>query len=240
MKPAIILVADDDQQIRRVLRSTLSSNGFEVLESKNGQQTFEAVNRERLDLILLDLNLPHLSGIEACSRIRFSFAGPIIVLSIRKSEQDKIAALDAGADDYIVKPFAMGELLARIRAALRRSGSDNRVPEIETPDLHVDLQKRLIGVRGERAHLGPKEFDVLRLLINQQGAPLTHKRILETVWGPGHAEEVKNLRVVINQLRKKIEEDPAHPRYILTEHSLGYRFQLSAAIPSDEHARPKS
>jgi two-component system, OmpR family, KDP operon response regulator KdpE len=226
MNDATILVVDDEPQIRRVLRATLSSNGYDVIEAKDGQEAIEMVLRERPDLILLDVNMPRMSGLEACRKIRLSFEGPIIMVTVRNSEQDKIVALDAGADDYVVKPFAMGELLARIRAVLRRASSEEAFPKIETPELTVDLDKRMVDVRGERVHLSPKEFDVLRLLVTQEGKPLTHKRVLQVVWGPDHAEETENLRVVINQLRKKIEKDPAHPRYILTEPWLGYRFQL--------------
>jgi two-component system KDP operon response regulator KdpE len=238
MNPAKILVIEDDQQIRRVLRSALSNSGYEVLEATNLQRAVATVNRERLDLILSDLDLSRQTGIEACSKIRFSFAGPIIVLSGRKSQRDKIIALDSGADDYIVKPFGMGELLARIRASLRGVGRGPRLPEIETLDLRVDLEKRSVEVRGSAVHLGPKEFEVLRLLIIQRGAPLTHTRILETIWG-SELTAVENLRVVINQLRKKIEKDSAHPRYILTEHTRGYRFQLPTNF-SPKHSRHKS
>ena len=161
------------------------------------------------------------------------------MVTVRNSEHDKVVALDSGADDYVVKPFAIGELLARIRAALRRSSSEEPLPKIETPELSVDLEKRMIEVRGERVHLTPKEFDVLRTLVTQEGKPLTHKRLLQTVWGPDHGEETENLRVVINQLRKKIERDPAHPRYILTEPWLGYRFQLPN-MASEKRSRRKS
>jgi two-component system KDP operon response regulator KdpE len=238
MNIATLLVVDDEPQIRRVLRATLSSNGYDVIEAKNGQEAIEMAVRERPDLILLDVNMPDMSGLEACSKIRLSFEGPIIMVTVRNSEQDKIVALDAGADDYVVKPFAMGELLARIRAALRRSSSEEPLPKIETPELSVDLESRMVIVRGQRVHLTPKEFDVLRLLAIQQGKTLTHKRILQAVWGPDYAEETENLRVVINQLRKKIEKDPAHPRYIVTEPWLGYRFQLPSEVP-EKRSRSK-
>lgn len=239
MNYATVLVVDDEPQIRRVLRATLSSNGYDVIEAKNGQEAIDMVIRERPDLILLDVNMPDMSGFEACSKIRLSFEGPIIMVTVRNSEHDKVVALDSGADDYVVKPFAIGELLARIRAALRRSSSEEPLPKIETPELSVDLEKRMIDVRGERVHLTPKEFDVLRTLVTQEGKPLTHKRLLQTVWGPDHGEETENLRVVINQLRKKIERDPAHPRYILTEPWLGYRFQLPN-MASEKRSRRKS
>jgi two-component system KDP operon response regulator KdpE len=239
MNNATILVVDDEPQIRRVLRASLSSSGYDVIEAKNGQEAIETVVRERPDLILLDVNMPGMSGLEACSKIRLSFEGPIIMVTVRNSEHDKVVALDSGADDYVVKPFAMGELLARIRATLRRSSSEEPLPKIETPELSVDLEKRMIDVRGESVHLSPKEFDVLRLLVIQQGKPLTHKRLLQTVWGPDYAEETENLRAVITQLRKKIEKDPAHPRYILTEPWLGYRFQLPS-LASPKGSRRKS
>jgi len=227
MRDTTILVVDDEPQIRRVLRATLSSNGYDVVEAKNGEDAIAAVLQEHPALILLDVNMPGMSGFETCSKIRLSFDGPIIMVTVRNAEQDKIRALDSGADDYVVKPFAIGELLARIRAALRRASVDEPLPKVETPELSVDLEKRLVDVRGQRIHLSPKEFEVLRALVMQQGKPLTHKRLLQTVWGPDHAEETENLRVVINQLRKKIEKDPTHPRYILTEPWMGYRFQLS-------------
>jgi two-component system KDP operon response regulator KdpE len=234
-----ILVVDDETQIRRVLRATLSSSGYDIIEAKDGQEAVDMVMRERPALILMDVNMPVMNGLEACSKIRLSFDGPIIMVTVRNSEHDKILALDSGADDFVVKPFAMGELLARIRAALRRSASEEPLPKIETRDLSVDLENRRVEVRGERVHLGPKEFDVLRLLIIQQGKPLTHKKILQTVWGPDYGEETENLRVVINQLRKKIEKDSARPRYILTEPWLGYRFQFPD-VASERPPRRKS
>ena len=163
MNDTTILVVDDEPQIRRVLRSTLSSEGYDVIEAKDGQEAVDMVMRERPALILMDVNMPGMNGLEACSKIRLSFDGPIIMVTVRNSEHDKILALDSGADDYVVKPFTMGELLARIRAALRRSASEEPLPKIETRDLSVDLEKRKVEVRGERIHLSPKEFDVLRL-----------------------------------------------------------------------------
>jgi two-component system, OmpR family, KDP operon response regulator KdpE len=226
MNKATLLVVDDEPQIRRVLRTTLFNAGYDVVEAKNGQEGIERVLRERPDLILMDFNLPDMSGPEACRKIRLSFAGPLIMVTVRNSERDKIDTLDSGADDYVAKPFAMGELLARVRAALRRSTTERPLPKIETPELIVDMEKRAVAVRGQRIHLTPREFDVLRLLATEEGKTLTYKRILQAVWGPDYWEETENLRVVIKQLRKKIENDPAHPRFILTEHSVGYRFQL--------------
>jgi two-component system KDP operon response regulator KdpE len=240
MNTATILVVDDEPQIRRVLRSTLASESYDVVEARNGQEGIEIAVRERPDLILLDVNMPDMSGLEACSKIRLSLSTPIIMVTVRNSEQDKVLALDAGADDYVVKPFAMGELLARIRAALRRSSSSEPLPKIETSELSIDIERRIVDVRGQRVHLSPKEFDVLRTLMMQEGKPLTHKRLLQTVWGPDYAEETENLRVVINKLRKKIERDPAHPSYIVTEPWLAYRFQFPRPAPNAAGANPNS
>jgi two-component system KDP operon response regulator KdpE len=239
MHDATILVVDDEPQIRRVLRATLSSNGYEVIEAQSGQEAIEMVVTERPELILLDVNMPGMSGLEACNKIRMSFDGPIIMVTIRNTERDKIAALDAGADDYVVKPFAIGELLARIRAALRRSNPEEPLAGIELPELSINFEKRTVDVRDVRVHLAPKESEVLRLLVIHQGKPVTHKRLLQTVWGPDHGGETESLRVVISQLRKKIEKDPTHPVYILTEPWMGYRFQ-SPDMSSHKNSRRKS
>jgi two-component system KDP operon response regulator KdpE len=238
MNNATLLVVDDEPQIRRVLQATLSNAGYDVVDAKSGLEGIERVLRERPDLILLDFNLPDMTGPEACRKVRSSFAGPIIMVTVRNSQHDKIEALDSGADDYVVKPFEMGELLARVRAALRRSNTAQPLPKIETPELSVDIEKRIVDVRGDRIHLTPREFDVLRLLVTEQGKPLTYKRILQGIWGPDYWEETENLRVVINQLRKKIERDPARPRYILTEPCLGYRFQIPSEA-NEKRARRK-
>jgi two-component system KDP operon response regulator KdpE len=225
MHDTTILVVDDEPQIRRVLRATLSSNGYEVIEAQSGQEAIEMVVTERPELILLDVNMPGMNGLEACNKIRMSFDGPLIMVTVRDRERDKIAALDAGADDYVVKPFAIGELLARIRSALRRSNPEESLAGIELPELSINFEKRTVDVRSVRVHLAPKEFEVLRFLVIHQGKPVTHKRLLQTVWGPDHGGETESLRVVISQLRKKIEKDPTHPVYILTEPWMGYRFQ---------------
>jgi two-component system KDP operon response regulator KdpE len=239
MHDTTILVVDDEPQIRRVLRATLSSNGYEVIEAQSGQEAIEMVVTERPELILLDVNMPGMNGLEACNKIRMSFDGPIIMVTVRNTERDKIAALDAGADDYVLKPFAIGELLARIRAALRRSNPEESLAGIELPELSINFEKRTLDVRDVRVHLAPKEFEVLRLLVIHQGKPVTHKRLLQTVWGPDHGGETESLRVVISQLRKKIEKDPTHPVYILTEPWMGYRFQ-SPDMPSHKNSRRKS
>jgi two-component system, OmpR family, KDP operon response regulator KdpE len=231
MSDKTILVVDDEPQIRRVLRSTLSSNGYDVVEAKDGQEAIEVMLKEHPHLILLDVNMPVMNGFDACHKIRLSFTGPILMLTVCNADADKIMALDSGADDYVVKPFSMEELLARIRAALRRASKEGPLPKIETPELAIDLEMRIVDVNGRRVHLSPKEFEVLRTLVIHQARPLTHKKLLQTVWGPDHAEETEILRAVINTLRKKIERDPTHPCYILTEPWLGYRFQAPGTRP---------
>jgi two-component system KDP operon response regulator KdpE len=185
------------------------------------------MRKERPDLILLDMNMPGMGGIEACRQIRRTSDAPIIMLTVRNAERDKVAALDAGADDYVVKPFGIEELLARIRAALRRYSPGDTLPSFVSKDLTIDFETRQMTVRDRIVHLTPKEYDVLKHLVANQGKPLTHRRILQSVWGPDYGEETENLRVVINQLRKKIETDPARPKYIVTEPWVGYRFQPS-------------
>jgi two-component system KDP operon response regulator KdpE len=219
-----ILVVDDEPQIRRVLRSTLSIQGYVITEVKTGEEAVESVRKQRPDLILLDVNMPGMGGIAAAREIREMSDVPIIMLTVRNAERDKVVALDAGADDYVVKPFGIEELLARIRAALRRHAPGDAVPPFIAKDLSIDFESRQVVVRGKDVHVTPKEFDVLKQLVANLGKPLSHRRLLQAVWGPEYGEETENLRVVINQLRKKLETDPARPKYILTEHSFGYRF----------------
>lgn len=225
MSSANILVVDDEPQIRRVLRSTLSFRGYTISEVTSGEEAVEATSKLKPDLILLDVNLPGMSGIETCREIRRSSDAPIIMLTVRNAERDKVVALDAGADDYVTKPFGIEELLARIRASLRRHPSMDSLPPFVSKELSVDFETRRVLVGGEEIHLAPKEFEVLRHLIANQGRPVTHRRLLQIVWGPEYGEETENLRVVINQLRKKIEKDPSQPRVIVTEPWVGYRFQ---------------
>lgn len=237
MNAATILVVDDEPQIRRVLRATLSSRGYVIIDAKTGEEAIELVRKDKPDLVLLDVNMPGMGGLEACREIRRGSNSPIIMLTVRNAERDKVAALDAGADDYVVKPFGIEELLARVRAALRRHGAGEALAPFETKDLSIDFEGRSVRARGEDVHLTPKEFEVLKLLIANQGKPLTHRRLLQAVWGPDYGEETENLRVVINQLRKKIESDPAHPKCILTEPWVGYRFQASRSTPTKAPAR---
>jgi len=234
---ASILVVDDEPQIRRVLKTTLSSQGYVILEAKTGEEAVDVVRKEKPDLVLLDVNMPGVGGIEACREIRRSSEAPIIMLTVRNAERDKVSALDAGADDYVVKPFGIEELLARIRAALRRFAPGEALPPFVSKELKMDFESRMLTVRGEEIHLTPKEFEVLKYLIVNQGKPLTHRRILQSVWGPDYGEETENLRVVINQLRKKIENDPAHPKYIRTEPWVGYRFQTPRTTSMKSSAR---
>jgi two-component system KDP operon response regulator KdpE len=234
---ATILVVDDEPQIRRVMRSTLSIHGYVIIEVSNGEDAIESVRKHRPDLVLLDVNMPGIGGLEACREIRRASDAPIIMLTVRNAERDKVAALDAGADDYVVKPFGIEELLARIRAALRRYSPGDTIPPFASKDVTIDFESRELTVRGRAVHLTPKEYDVLKHLVANQGKPLTHRHLLQSVWGPDYGEETENLRVVINQLRKKIEADPGHPKYILTEPWIGYRFQPRRASTSKTPSR---
>lgn len=236
MKSATIMVVDDEPQIRRVLRATLTSQGYALIEARSGEEALEMVRQERVDLILLDVNMPGIDGIETCRELRQGSDVPIIMLTVRGAERDKVRALDAGADDYVVKPFPIQELLARIRAALRRATAAEEIPPINFKDLKIDFDCRTVMVRGQAVHLTPKEFDVLRELTAAQGKPVMHRRLLQAVWGPDYGEETEQLRVVINQLRKKIEPEPSRPRYILTEPWVGYRF----VPPQDMSAKKKA
>lgn len=237
MNAAKILVVDDEPQIRRVLRSTLSAQGYVITDAKSGEEALEWVRKEQPDLILLDVNMPGMGGIEACREIRRGSDAPIIMLTVRNAERDKVAALDAGADDYVVKPFGIEELLARIRAALRRYSPGDSIAPFVSKDLTIDFEARQVTARDAIVHLTPKEYDVLKHLVANQGKPLTHRRLLQSVWGPDYGDETDNLRVVINQLRKKIEADPARPKYILTEPWVGYRFQAGREHTGKSAAR---
>ena len=224
MSDATILIVDDEPQIRRVMRTTLTSHGYSVVEAASGEEALEKLRAERPDLIILDVNMPGISGLEACAEIRTSSDVPIIMLTIRNTERDKVQALDAGADDYVVKPFGVQELMARIRAALRRSAPGDATPAFLTDDLKIDFDKRAVTVKNNPVRLTPKELELLRHLVANQGKTLAHRRLLQAVWGPDYGEETEYLRVFINQLRKKIEPDPRKPRYIHTEPWVGYKF----------------
>ena len=229
MPDQTILIVDDEPQIRRVMRTTLTSHGYSVVEAKSGDEALSLIRTEHADLIVLDLNLPGISGLETCREIRAVSDVPIIMLTVRNSERDKVQALDAGADDYVVKPFGVEELMARIRAALRRAGPGEAIPAFVSDDLTIDFEKRAVTVKGLPVRLTPKEFELLRQLVANAGKSQAHRRLLQAVWGPDYGDETEYLRVFINQLRKKIEPDPQHPRYIHTEPWIGYRFEPPAA-----------
>jgi two-component system KDP operon response regulator KdpE len=218
-----ILVIDDEQAIRRFLHTVLSGPDFTLHEAENGHAGLAAAAAFKPDVILLDLGLPDLDGIEVIRRVREWSPVPIIVLSVREREDDKVAALDAGADDYLTKPFGVGELLARIRAALRRSLQEIPEPLFSSADLQVDLGSRRVAVAGVDISLTPTEYDILRLLVTHAGKVLTHGQILKQVWGIAYLEQPHVLRVNISNLRRKIEPDPSRPRHIITEPGVGYR-----------------
>ena len=223
-----ILVVDDEPQIRRVMKTALTAHGYEAYEARTGEEALDRLRECNPELILLDMNMPGMGGMAACRSIRAMSETPIIVLSVRDREQDKIAALDAGADDYVTKPFSVNELMARIRANLRRTpwqaGSEE--PIVLSERLKVDFGARQVIADGREVRLTPKEFDLLHYFIANANKPITHRKLLQTLWGPDYGDEVEYLRVFVSQLRKKIEDDPAHPRYIVTEPWVGYRFAL--------------
>lgn len=237
MPSQTILIVDDEPQIRRVMLTTLSSHGYSVIEAKSGEEGLDLIRAERPDLVILDVNLPGISGLETCREIRASSDVPVIMLTVRNSERDKVQALDAGADDYVVKPFGVEELMARIRAALRRAAPGDATPSFVSEDLTIDFEKRAVTVKGQPVKLTPKEFELLRQLVANAGKSQAHRRLLQAVWGPDYGEETEYLRVFINQLRKKIEPDPQHPRYIHTEPWIGYRFEAPLAKSRTPHPR---
>jgi two-component system, OmpR family, KDP operon response regulator KdpE len=228
MSAATILVVDDEPQIRRTMRTTLASHGYTVIEALSGEEALEKVRAEKIDLILLDVNLPKMSGVETCRELRATGDLPIIMLTVRNSERDKVMALDAGADDYVVKPFSVEELMARIRATLRRVAPGETTPPFESDELSIDFEKRVVKAKGTPVRLTPKEFELLRVLVANAGKAQPHRRLLQAVWGPDYGDETEYLRVFINQLRKKIELDPRNPRYIHTDPWVGYRFEPRA------------
>jgi len=224
---ARVLVVDDEPAIRRFLRVSLSAHGYVVFEADNGQAALSAIVADRPDLIILDLGLPDLDGVEVTRLLREWTHIPIIILSVRGQETDKIAALDAGADDYLTKPFGAGELLARMRVALRRAGQSGTEPVFTSGDLTVDLARRMVTVADREVQLTPTEYDLLRVLVTYAGKVLTHRQLLREVWGMGYEQEMHMLRVNVSNLRRKIEPDPARPRYILTEPGVGYRLRAN-------------
>jgi two-component system, OmpR family, KDP operon response regulator KdpE len=222
---ATILIVADEPQIRRVMLTTLVSEGYSVVEAKCGNDALLKLRRRRPDLILLDVNMSGIKGLDACREMRSGNEVPIIMLTEGNTEREKVMALDAGADDYLVKPFGVQELLASIRAALRRAPATENSPSFESNGLKIDFERRTVFVRGERKHLTPKEFELLCLLVKNRGKPLRHRKLLQAIWGPDYGDETEYLRVFISQLRKKIERNPSQPQFICTDPWLGYRFE---------------
>jgi two-component system KDP operon response regulator KdpE len=223
---ARILVVDDEVEIRRTLKRSLSAYGYEIFTADSGEEVLEAVARHRLDLVVLDLGLPGISGLEVCRTIRLHSNLPIIVLSVKDAEDDKVLALDLGADDYVSKPFGINELLARIRGALRHAAQipSGTEPVVTVGPLHVDFAQRLVYVNGREIKLTPTEYDLLKALVQHNGKIMTRQMLLCQVWGAGYGADPHYLHVYIAQLRQKIEPDPAHPSLILTIPGVGYRF----------------
>lgn len=220
-----ILVVDDEPAIRQFLEVTLTSQGYEIIEATRGQEAISIVDSRQPDLTILDLGLPDIDGIEVIRKLRQQTLIPIIILSVRGSEGDKVTALDAGADDYLTKPFGAEELLARIRVAWRHQAQPIGDSIFTGGELKIDLAKRIIKVTGQEVQLTPTEYDILKVLVNHAGQVLTHRQILQQVWGEQYGDELHMLHVNISNLRRKIEPDPARPHYIITEPGVGYRLR---------------
>jgi two-component system KDP operon response regulator KdpE len=221
-----VLVVDDENSIRRYLRTALTAQGFTVYEAASGEEAVNAVLNNRPDIIILDLGLPDFDGIEVTRRLREWSQTPIIILSVREAENDKIAALDAGADDYLTKPFGTGELMARMRVVMRRLATKSDEPVLQVDSLKMDLSRRLVTVAEKEISLTPTEYDILRLLMQNAGKVLTHRQLLRQVWGTAYESEMHLLRVNISNLRRKIEPDPSRPYYMVTESGVGYRLRV--------------
>ncbi|HLJ46696.1 MAG TPA: response regulator transcription factor [Bryobacteraceae bacterium] len=224
MSSGRILVVDDEPQIRRIMRSTLTVAGYEIADAKSGEEALDRIRDFRPDLILLDMNMPGMGGLEACRAIRADSQAAIIVLTVRNTENDKVEALDAGADDFVTKPFGMPELQARIRAAMRRLPAQSGPARLKVGDAVIDFGARTVNNGTSTSHLTPKELDLLRYLIQHANEAVPHRELLQAVWGPDYGEQVDYLRVFIKNLRKKIELNPESPHYITTEPWVGYRF----------------
>jgi two-component system KDP operon response regulator KdpE len=225
LSAAKVLIVDDDARFRRAMRKVLASEGYEVTEAPTAQRALETLRHSPRDLVLLDIIMPGMSGLDVCRAVREFSDVPVLVVSVRNLERDKIEALDAGADDYVTKPFSLPELLARVRAALRRMRFAEDVPRpLRLGDLEVNFATRRVAAGSQEIRLTRKEFDLLQYLAAHPNTCLSYRELLEAVWGPGYHNKVNYLRVLISRLRKKIEADPRHPRYIVSEPSLGYRF----------------
>jgi two-component system KDP operon response regulator KdpE len=223
-----VLIIDDEPQIRRFLRASLQAHDYEVIEAENGKEGLRAVTVQKPDLVILDLGLPDIDGLDVLKQIREWSKVPIIILSTRAEDPDKIGALDRGANDYVTKPFSMGELLARMRVALRQGGqggTSDAEPVITAGEIAIDLAKRLVTFGGTPVKLSRKEYDLLKILASHPGKVITHQQLLQEVWGQAYVEETQYLRVYIGQLRQKLERDPAAPKRLITEPGVGYRLQ---------------
>ncbi|HTK29615.1 MAG TPA: response regulator transcription factor [Vicinamibacterales bacterium] len=219
-----VLVVDDEPQITRVLRTVLSSQGYQVRTAAEGEAALASFTEFRPELVITDLFMPHMDGLELCRRIRSMSTVPIIVLSVKGEERSKVEALDSGADDYVTKPFGIDELMARVRAALRRGGGEPELSSFEAGDFKVDLEGRRVHTQGHEVRLTPKEFDLFVYMARHPNRVITHRTLLEAVWGEASQEQPEYLRVFMGQLRKKLEPDPGNPRYLVTEPWVGYRF----------------
>jgi two-component system KDP operon response regulator KdpE len=226
-----VLVVDDEPTLRKVIRASLAASGFEVAECGTGREALGVVEQHPFDLVLLDVNMPGMDGVETCRRIRALAPGTgIVMVTVRDAEEDKVLALEAGADDYVTKPFRFRELVARMGAVFRRTHAPvaGQPAVVSIGNLRIDLDRRMLWKSGEEIHLSPKEFDLIAFLMKNQGAPLTHTRLLRAVWGPEYGNELEYLRSYVRMLRKKIEDDSSHPEYLLTEPWVGYRFRNPA------------
>jgi len=233
---ARILIVDDEVSLRRALRASLAASGFAVEEAATGEEALEDFSRRRCDLVLMDIKMPGMGGVEACRRLREQqVEAGIIMITVRESEEDKVQALEAGADDFITKPYRFRELLARVRAVLRRvkAPSTADTPVLRAGHLELDLHRRELRKAGVKVHLSPTEFDLLAFFFQHQDVPVTHARLLRAIWGPEYGNEVEYLRSYVRMLRKKVEEKPAQPEYILTEPWVGYRFRNPAEKESE-------
>ena len=224
IEKARVLVVDDEPQITRVLRTVLSSQGYQVRTAAEGEAALTSFTEWHPELVITDLYMPHMDGVELCRRIRAVSKVPIIVLSVKGEERTKVEALDSGADDYGTKPFGIDELLARVRAALRRTVGDVEVASFEAGDFRVDLEGRRVNAHGQEVRLTPKEFDLFVYMARHPNRVITHRTLLEAVWGEASQEQPEYLRVFMGQLRKKLEPDPSNPKYLVTEPWVGYRF----------------
>jgi two-component system KDP operon response regulator KdpE len=234
-----VLVVDDEPQIRRTLAINLRARGYQVELAATGEEALKAAGDLHPDVVVLDLGLPGIDGLQVIHGLRGWTQVPIIVLSVREREADKVAALDAGADDYVTKPFGINELLARLRAAVRRATpTDEQVPTVQTPDFRVDLAAKQVIRDGREVRLTPTECQLVELLVRNPGRLVSQRQLLHEVWGPKYREETNYLRVFIAQIRRKLEPDPAHPRYFITEPGMGYRFQTKEQPSATGQAGP--